>query len=200
MHGLWYEFECCFDQQHLMFGVQALTFLLYMLSATLGYLADPTTTAGSLLDMYPDSAGIDALRILMAISVILSFPIILFPTRENVDKLMFSGLKSCFAHRPLSNSRFYIQNIILCWIAYCITVAIPSFRTILNLWGSFTGTFLAYIFPPVFYLKSSSVQFKADKKAWGALFLLVVGGLSGFVSLGLTLQHCFFASHNCFAD
>jgi amino acid permease len=154
-----------------------------MLSATLGYLAIPTTSAGSLLDMYPDSAAIDTLRILMAISVILSYPIILFPTRENLDKLMFSGHKSCFAARPLTNFRFYMQNIILCWIAYGITVAIPEFRTILNLWGAFTGTFLGFIFPTLFYLKTSKIHFKADKRAWAAWFMLIVGSLSGFVSL-----------------
>jgi amino acid permease len=165
------------------FFLQFLTFLLYMTSATLGYLAFPVTSAGSLLDTYPDSGSLDALRLLMAVSVILSYPIILFPTRENVDKLMFSGDRSCFASKPLTNGRFYFQNIILCWIAYGITVAIPQFRTILNLWGAFTGTFLGYIFPTVFYLKTSKIQFKADKKAWAALFMLIGGSLAGFVSV-----------------
>jgi amino acid permease len=152
-----------------------------MLSATLGYLAIPTTTAGVILDMYPASAALTALRILMGISVLQSYPMILFPTRENLDKLMFSGHKSCFPAKPLSNFRFYIQNISLCWIAYGITVAIPQFRTILNLWGAFTGTFLAYLFPPLFYLRSSKLRFNEDKRAWAALVLMVVGCLAGFV-------------------
>jgi hypothetical protein len=147
----------------------------------MGYLSFPETAMGSLLSIYPKSGGLSALRILMAISVLLSYPIILFPTRENVDKLMFSGKKSCFPHRPLTNFRFYSQNIVLVWIACGITVAIPQFRTILNLWGAFTGTFLGYIFPTVFYLKSSKVPFRDDVKAWAAATMLLVGGLSGFV-------------------
>lgn len=163
--------------------LQFITLLLYLLSAFLGYFAFPETAAGSLLNIYPKSGAVTTLRMLMAISVILSYPIILFPTRENVDKLMFSGEKSCFSHRPLTNFRFYFQNIILCWIAYIITVAIPDFRTILNLWGAFTGTFLGYIFPTFFYLKTSKLKFQQDKKAWAAVFMLVAGGLSGFVGI-----------------
>jgi hypothetical protein len=164
----------------------------------MGYLAFPETAVGSLLSIYPKSGGLSALRILMAVSVLLSYPIILFPTRENVDKLMFSGQKSCFPHRPLTNFRFYSQNIFLVWIACAITIAIPQFRTILNLWGAFTGTFLGYIFPTVFYLKSSKMPFRDDVKAWGAATMLVVGALSGFVrhSAFTSVKICFQFMHD----
>jgi amino acid permease len=149
--------------------------------AFLGYAAFPLSAAGSVLQTYPKSTALSVLRILYAATVILSYPIILAPTRENLDKLMFSGDKSCFAHRPLTNFRFYFENIVICWIAYGITVAIPQFRTILGLWGAFTGTFLGYLFPTYFYMKTCKVGFRQNKKAWAAAFMFIIGGLSGFV-------------------
>ncbi len=161
---------------------------MYTLCATLGYLAFPAPFSGNLLAVYPKSGAVDSLRVLIAISAIFSFPVILLPVRENFDKLIFNSSKSCFPARPLTTVRFYIQNIILCWIAYGVTVAIPEFRTILDLWGAFTGTFTGYIFPTAFYLKTSRISFYSNKKAWVALFMLIVGGLSGFVSLFFDVQ------------
>jgi len=177
-----------------MFPPQFLAWFLYMLCAILGYLSFPTSSSGNLLDMYPYSTGVDSLRIVIALSIILSFPIFLLPMRENFDRLVFNTSKSCFAARPLTNVRFYIENIFLCWIAYGITVAIPQFRTLLNLFGAFTGTFHSFIFPAAFYLKTSRSSFCRNKKAWAALFMLIVGGLSGFVSLMISYVVCF-ASH-----
>ncbi len=138
--------------------------------------------------MYPESRALDALKILFMLSILLSFPLFLFPNRECVDKLMFSGNNSCFAFRSITNLRFYTQNIVITWIAYAIAVTIPEFRTIINFTGALTGTFLSFVFPSVFYLKTSELAFKADKKAWAACFMIIAGGLAGCVSLVLKLR------------
>ncbi len=128
------------------------------------------------------SGAVSSIRIFVSLSVLLSYPILLFPNRECVDKLMFSGQSSCFPFRSITNFRVYAQNIVITWIAYAIAVNIPEFRTILNLTGACTGTFIGFIFPSTFYLKTSKLNFKADKKAWAACFMIIAGGLAGCVS------------------
>jgi hypothetical protein len=138
--------------------------------------------------MYPDSRALDALKILLMLSILLSFPLYMFPTRECVDQLTFSGDISCFPSRTITDFRFYSQNIVITWIAYAIAVVIPETRTILNFTGAFSGTFIGFVFPSVFYLKTSELAFKADKKAWAACFMIIAGGLAGCVSLVLKVR------------
>ena len=151
-------------------------FFVYYASGILGGAVFPDTTQGNILLTYPASSSFDGLNIIMAMSVLLSCALIIFPMREGVDKLLFPN-------RPLTSFRYVLQNVVLAWLAYAIVVAFPNYRTIVDLAGALTGTFISFIFPCVFYLKAARAPLRGDMMGWTAVFVLAIGGTAGLMSL-----------------
>src|SRR4051812_44201348 len=116
----------------------------------------------------------------MAISIILSYPVIVFPCRFSIDALIFPD-------RPLSSRRFILQNVSVVVAAFLVAVAIPSFATVLGIFGAVTSTIIGYVLPSIFYLKLSDFPFRHDRKKWLAAGLLFLGTLGGLVSFILIL-------------
>ncbi len=55
--------------------------VLYMLTGMLGYVAFPCDTPGNILNAFSASVALDVVKAVMALHVVLAFPVMLFPSR-----------------------------------------------------------------------------------------------------------------------
>jgi len=156
--------------------------VIYAMAALLGFLQFPDTVDGNVMLSYPRGVAVDVLLFSMAISTILSYPVILYPCRFNVDKLVWGD-------KPLTYQRFVSVNIAIILVAFVVAVAVPSFATILQLFGSVTSTAIGFVLPSVFYLKLSPLTLRKDFRQVLAWALMVVGTVCGMISAVLTLYH-----------
>lgn len=152
-----------------------LTALCYIFSGTLGIFTYPTSVEGNVLNNLPKGIPLDILLITTAVSIILSFPVILWPARVSADRLFFLD-------RPYSYLRFVLEAVAILALALIIALAIPSFSTILGLFGSLTNTTIGYILPPLYYLKLEPTPWKESWTKKGAIALLVIGATCGLVA------------------
>ena len=147
----------------------------------LGYLQFGAESSGNVMDNFEENAWSDFLWVSMSLSILFSYPVIVYPCRISVDRMFF-------ADKPYSYKRFVIQNICIVFIAFGIGVGIPDFATLLGLFGAVTATTIGYILPPVFYLLIGPDSYKTDKRKWMAITLMVCGGIAGFISLIMVIQ------------
>lgn len=113
-----------------------------------------------------------------AISIILSFPVILWPARVSADRLFFLD-------RPYSYRRFILEAAAILVVSFLIAVAVPSFSTILGLFGSLTNTCLGYVLPPLYYLKLHPTPIKESLMKKMAVALLIIGTILGLIAAGI---------------
>jgi hypothetical protein len=85
--------------------------------------------------------------------------------------------------QELTYTRFVLQNIAIVAVAYGIATALPVFSMLLGIFGAVTSTFIAYILPTFFYLRTSRKSFVNDRFSWVALTVLILGGSAGMVRL-----------------
>ena len=69
--------------------------ITYLLSGLGGYLSFPQSASAMILDSYPISIELNVLLIITAISIVLSYPVVVFPCRMNIDRLIFPTKEVC---------------------------------------------------------------------------------------------------------
>eukprot|EP01122_Echinamoeba_exundans_P013915 TRINITY_DN6175_c0_g1_i1.p1 TRINITY_DN6175_c0_g1~~TRINITY_DN6175_c0_g1_i1.p1 ORF type:complete len:263 (+),score=12.48 TRINITY_DN6175_c0_g1_i1:706-1494(+) len=152
----------------------------YLWAGLFGQLTFPSSAAGNIMINYGRGVAIDILLVSMAASVVLGYPLMVFPCREAIDGLIFP-------RRSESYVRLAVTTMIIITCTYAIATLIPSFSTILGLSGSITKTILAYVLPPLFYWRASETPFKSDPLKWLSACLLVLGSLAGALSAYITI-------------
>lgn len=158
-----------------------LTALCYLFSGTVGAFTYPLTAKGNVLNNFPPGVAVDILLITTAVSIILSFPVILWPARVSTDRLFFLD-------RPYSYSRFVWEAAGILALAFLIAIAVPSFSTVLGLFGSLTNTTIGYVLPPLYYLKLHPTPLKDSLMKKAAIALLVIGSAMGLVAAGIITE------------
>lgn len=116
------------------------------------------------------------------ISVALSYPVIVYPCRESIDRIFYP-------ETVLTYFRFVVQNISIVILAFGISALFPSFNTILGIFGAVTSTTIGYILPAIFYLRTSRIPIREDPRAWLAWTLGLTGGISGFVAFIVVVKN-----------
>jgi amino acid permease len=155
-----------------------LTAACYLFSGTIGIFTYPTTAFGNVLNNFPSGIPVDILLITTAVSIVLSFPVILWPARVSADRLFFLD-------RPYSYLRFVLEAAAILAISFVIAVAVPSFSTVLGLFGSLTNTCIGYVLPPLYFLKIDQRSWKQSHIKKAAIALLVIGTICGLVAAGI---------------
>jgi len=167
--------------KHVVVWSLLLTALCYLFSGTVGQFTYPTTAVGNVLNNFPPGVAVDILLITTAISIVLSFPVILWPARVSADRLFFLD-------SPFSYLRFVLEAAVILALAFLIAVAVPSFSTVLGLFGSLTNTCIGYVLPPLFYIKLVPTSWKASHTKRLAIALLVIGTVLGLTAAGIITQ------------
>jgi len=155
--------------------------IIYGFCGLIGVLAYPTNTQENVMLNFEPDLTIDILLISMAIAVLFGYPVTSFVAREMIDGLLFPHSDQ------IPYIRFTIEAIVIIGVSFTIAVFVPSFTTILGLFGSLTKVAICQIFPALFYLRLGKGDWKIDRKKWGALFLMVAGGIIGMISTVVTI-------------
>ncbi|XP_031436217.1 probable sodium-coupled neutral amino acid transporter 6 isoform X2 [Clupea harengus] len=131
----------------------ALSFLLYFISALFGYLTFFDKVDSELLLGYDAYLSRDILvmlvRLAILLAVLLTVPLIHFPTRKAVQLLVKGD-------NPFSWFSHSLTTILLLTIVLLLAIFVPDIRNVYGVVGSTTSTCLLFVFPGLFFLKMSS--------------------------------------------
>ncbi|XP_029806421.1 probable sodium-coupled neutral amino acid transporter 6 isoform X3 [Suricata suricatta] len=160
-----------------------LSFLIYFISALFGYLTFYDKVASELLQGYskylPHDVVVMVVKLCILFAVLLTVPLIHFPTRKAFMMMFFSNF-------PFSWIRHSLITLALNIIIVLLAMYVPDIRNVFGVVGSSTSTCLIFVFPGLFYLKLSREDFLSWKKL-GAFLLLIFGILVGNFSLALII-------------
>lgn len=136
----------------------------------------PDSTSGDVLTLYKvetdgyDFAMVmDFIRVGYGISLIFSYPIMLFELRHALERFFSRGA-------PYSKKRHFIMN--TCIIVPCTLIAIlvKSVGTVFGLLGSTTSPTIVFILPAVFYLKLRPADAEQKPKMRAAAWIILAFG------------------------
>lgn len=127
----------------------ALSFVavVYMAIGSFGYLSWKKETDNNIMENYPAS---DILMVVAKIGYLLvvaaAYPINCFVLRTSIDGILFP--KS----QPAPLWRSALEALVLVAISTLLAIVLPNISLILGIAGALPGSFLAFIFPALFYI------------------------------------------------
>ncbi|RGB28819.1 AAAP amino acid permease [Rhizophagus diaphanus] len=140
---------------HLSTGISMLACLLV---ALVGYLVFTDKTEGNILNNFPkDNVIINIARFCFGFNMFTTLPLEAFVCRESIEIYYFSNA-------PFSMKRHVISTTVLVVCAMIVSLLTSDLGIVLELTGGCSATALAYILPPVCFLKLSSGKWWSRKK------------------------------------
>ncbi|KAL9555031.1 hypothetical protein MBANPS3_002541 [Mucor bainieri] len=134
-----------------------ISWLISMTFAVTGYLCFGTNVQSNLfMNFASDDPLINVGRFALSVSMILTIPMGIFPTREAIQKSL--GFET--ASKQPTNTQHYTVTIVLFAVILGLSVAVRSLGTVYSIVGGFSATTLAYILPAASYLVTRSVYYK----------------------------------------
>eukprot|EP00808_Paulinella_micropora_P026083 g81891.t1 len=146
-------------------GALALSLISYVWVGLFGYLQYGGAAKDNILSNFPQNASSNVLWLTMAGSILLSYPVIVFPCRISVDRLFFPEW-------PYSYRRFVLENMGIVTLAFVIAIAIPQLSTLLGIFGALTSTLIGYILPPLYFLRINHQTWREDSRRIAAYSVL----------------------------
>ncbi|KAG0302219.1 hypothetical protein BGZ98_007677 [Dissophora globulifera] len=140
---------------HVSMGFSLLACLLLALS---GYLSFSDKTQGNVLNNFPsDNFIINIARFCFGVNMFTTLPLEAFVCREVIETYYFSG-------KPFSMKRHAIITVGLVGVSLIIALSTCNLGFVLEVTGGFSATALAFILPPLCYLKLASGSIWSAKK------------------------------------
>ncbi|XP_048831412.1 probable sodium-coupled neutral amino acid transporter 6 [Brienomyrus brachyistius] len=159
----------------------SLSLLVYLISALFGYLTFYEHVESELLLGYstflPRDALIMSVRLGVLLAVLLTVPLIHFPTRKALRMLILG-------EQAFSWLSHVLLTILLLALVLLLAVFVPDIRNVFGVVGSTTSTCLLFVYPGLFYLRISTEPLKSLQSI-GALLLVIVGMLVGVLSFSI---------------
>ena len=107
-------------------------------------------------------------RVGFGLSMVLSFPLMIWEVRHNLNELLFGGSDLVFGYR------FVIFNIVLLILTTTIAIAAPGVGPVIELIGSTCSPLMVYILPALFFLHAKPGKM-LRRENLAPLTLLTVG-------------------------
>lgn len=164
---------------------------VYILVGTFGYIAfaDKNFT-GNILLSFPASVLSDVMKVGFIISVIFSFPLVIFPCRASLYSLLYKeGYTSL--HEASSNyipeGKFKALTMFIVFVSLIIGIMIPNIELALGLIGSTIGVLICVIFPVTSFIcisaKNTNERILAQIMLLVGLTVMVLGTYKNLYSL-----------------
>lgn len=115
-------------------------------------------------------AFVATVKVSMALSLILSFPITLWPMRQDIIEM----LADTWGAHQLSPTAYYTLTYASLLLIYLVSISISSAYQMVGLIGSVLGTLMAFIFPGMLALRDRQGGRAYVLFGWG---LILSGGL-----------------------
>ncbi|XP_056129366.1 sodium-coupled neutral amino acid transporter 3-like [Lampris incognitus] len=157
-------------------------FIMYLLTATFGYLTFYANTEAELLHTYSKVDPLDTLilcvRLAVLVAVTLTVPVVLFPIRRAVLQLLFP-------EKPFHWLRHITIALCLLFSVNVLVILVPNIRDIFGIIGATTAPSLIFILPGLFYIRIVPVEqepMKSRPKVQAACFTAL-----GFIFMIMSL-------------
>ncbi|KAG8447314.1 hypothetical protein GDO86_014687 [Hymenochirus boettgeri] len=125
-------------------------FIMYLLTATFGYLTFNSQVESEMLHTYNQVDPLDKLilgvRLAVLVAVTLTVPVVLFPIRRAIQQLLCPGQEFKWWRHIL------IAVVLLCAVNVLV-VFVPNIKDIFGVIGATTAPSLIFILPSVFYIR-----------------------------------------------
>ena len=151
-------------------SLKIVTFV-YCMVAVLGYATYIDFVEGNVLKNFSPNFILDLIKLGFAVSVVVGFPLMIFPCRQSIHTLFFSQQPTDGVATKTYIEPFMFKAITLCIVLSTMMVAlfIPNVETILGLTGATMGSFICFIFPGIIFTKASKEDAGVSK------FVLSIG-------------------------
>uniref|UniRef100_H2ZND4 Amino acid transporter transmembrane domain-containing protein n=1 Tax=Ciona savignyi TaxID=51511 RepID=H2ZND4_CIOSA len=129
---------------------------VYCLVALFGYSVFKGDVQGNVLRNFPQSLLLDIIKFGFALSVVVGFPLMIFPCRQSIYTLFFKpqpveGIASKTFIEPFTFKAITLSIVLSTML---LAISIPDVETILGLTGATMGSFICFIFPGIIYSKA----------------------------------------------
>ncbi|KAI8388527.1 transmembrane amino acid transporter protein-domain-containing protein [Radiomyces spectabilis] len=166
-----------------------IAFVTCFVLAVSGYLVFTDKTAGNILNNFPpDNVLINIARLAFGLNMFTTIPLEAFVCREVLETFFWPAA-------TFNLKRHFILTTVLVLIALVISLLTCNLGIVLELTGGFSATALAYILPPLCYLKLSAGSLWQRSKIphWTCM---IFGIIIMFVSTFYSLQKVFRPGHH----
>lgn len=186
-------------QMNSLFGLlnvsYAILLTFYMLIGIAGYLKYGDDAKGSISQNLKHGELLsDAVRISFVITILMSYPIQLYPLNELVWKWLRKSVVDNMSSKDReerNNNYEYICRAILVMSTFFIAFTIKELRLLMELFGAITGSTLALIFPVIIHGTAYWNEVKGKDKAVLviiSLFILLFGIIGGCIGTFYSLK------------
>ncbi|KHN44719.1 Putative sodium-coupled neutral amino acid transporter 7 [Glycine soja] len=167
--------------------------VIYFSIGLSGYLLFGDSTQSDILVNFDQNAGSalgSLLNVLVRLSyafhVMLTFPLLNFSLRTNVDEFFFPK-------KPLlatDSKRFVSLTLVLLVLSYIAAIVVPDIWYIFQFMGSTSAVCLAFIFPGAIVLRDSyGISTRRDKII--ALFMVILAAITSVIAISTNIYKAF---------
>eukprot|EP00794_Sanderia_malayensis_P003441 gene3441-3936_t len=180
------------NKRLILFIAMGVTYLMNFSASFFGYFQFRKFTSQDITRNYAhDDVVITAGRASLGFVLLLSFPLLIVPARQTLNKMIWSHERvhswrlfgpSAFVTK-VSNHRlngpsalvWFLETFLIVYSAFGLAYVVPQINMLWGFVGAIGCTVIIYILPPAFYLKVRHHPEKPDAKKICAWLLLIVG-------------------------
>ncbi|XP_068670207.1 uncharacterized protein [Montipora foliosa] len=206
MHGE-LRFQTRANKRIILYTAMGITYVLNVLVSFFAVFQFRQFTDQDITKNYPHRDFlVNVGRVALALTLLLSFPLLIFPCRAVINRLIWRiENRSLLQSQPSIKSFEYLSNVTgtgpsrLMWLfetgflvffGYILAYYIPQVAMVWGFVGAIGSTIMIYILPPAFYLRVRIHPERPDLKqvaAWGLMLtgfgVLIVGTYQSFVNV-----------------
>jgi len=123
----------------------------YLSAAAFGYLRWYDDVAGNVLNNFKGDLLFDIIKIGYSLIICFSYPVVGYPARESLDKLIFR-------RQPAPRWRIFVVSLVMVAVAFGLAVAVPNINTVFGFVGATVGQLIVYILPALYFIILSTTS------------------------------------------
>mmetsp|Transcript_29538 Transcript_29538/g.74236 ORF Transcript_29538/g.74236 Transcript_29538/m.74236 type:complete len:460 (+) Transcript_29538:174-1553(+) len=128
--------------------------------AALGYLTFRDLVSDNVLNDYPsDSPSILVMRLLYALSMLLTYPTTFFVVRHVCNELAYAGSDGHATVQANTRARHLLLTLAIFGLSFGLAAARVKLGIVMGLTGGFAGVVIAFVLPPALYLRCNRTGF-----------------------------------------
>uniref|UniRef100_A0AC35TRS9 Aa_trans domain-containing protein n=1 Tax=Rhabditophanes sp. KR3021 TaxID=114890 RepID=A0AC35TRS9_9BILA len=154
-----------------------LVLCVYCCIAYFGYLCFKDGISDTITLNLPNELFYQVIKILFVLCIMVSFPLQLYVPLERIEKFISRKVPE-----DKQTAAVYLGRVLMVLLTLSLAQIVPHLALIISLVGSFAGTFLALIFPPIISLLCAYGRDDLTKGTWLLNILLMAFGMLGCVT------------------
>ncbi|XP_057328782.1 putative sodium-coupled neutral amino acid transporter 10 [Microplitis mediator] len=163
--------------------------IVYLCVGFFGYVAFCTQSfSGNILTSFEPSLTSDCIKIGFVLSVLFSFPLVIFPCRASLNSLLF---RRSYGHEGSTNYipeiRFRCLTLMIVLVSLITGLLMPNIEFVLGLVGSTIGVIICLIFPAGFFIaistKNTNERLIAQVILFIGIWIMILGSYANLYAI-----------------